>query len=253
MASARGGDVLLDQRKRQPGSDERATTTPSSRSATATCSSTGRITWCVRRDDSIEAGDRLVHPSVLAIPLADRRTAARRSRRSSSPDSVSRSISVRGCVRRRADPRRARCASARQRDQRCVVRPFDRRRAAQPDRGDACARARPADAARDEHRHHVGDRSRRPRARSAAVVHDRHPRDRRRRPRRRDALPAVRRHADTSARRHGARGAAARRAVAATYDDCFSVSLHIVVHASPLRASLHASYASVPIGVQRAR
>ena len=37
-------------------------------------------------------------------------------------------------------------------------------RAAQPDRRDARARDRPADAARDQHRHHVGDRPRRPRS-----------------------------------------------------------------------------------------
>ncbi len=134
--------------------------------------------------------------SVLAIPLADqtpgrRGPAAVRGRRRAR----GRQHLLRGRVRRRAAARRGRGDAARQRHQRRVVRPLARRRAAQPDRRDARARVRPPDAARDQHRHHVGDRPPRPRARAAALVHARHPRGRGRGPAGHDAVRALGRRA----------------------------------------------------------
>ncbi len=52
--------------------------------------------------------------------------------------------------------------ASRQRHQRCLVRTLDRRLPAQPDRGDARARNRAPARARDEYRHHVGNRPRWP-------------------------------------------------------------------------------------------
>ena len=78
-----------------------------------------------------------------------------------------------------------------QRHQRRLVRPLARRRAARADERDAGDRSRAADAARDQHRHHVDHRSSWRRARAPAVVHARRARRQHRRTHRRDALCPV--------------------------------------------------------------
>ncbi len=95
---------------------------------------------------------------------------------------------LRGRVRRRHKAAGAGGDAARQRDQRRVVRPLARRRAAQPDRRDARDGDRSPAAARDQHRHHVGDRPRRTRDRAPALVHARDSRSRNRGAAGRDAV-----------------------------------------------------------------
>ena len=194
-------------------------------STTASCASASARTQLYRKRHLVPfgetipagAGRRLVHPPVLAIPLADQtpgagRPAAARRRR---PARRGQHL-LRGRVRRRAARRRRarrRCSST------SPTMPGTAARsppAAQPDRGDARARDRAADAARDEHRHHVGDRPRRARDRAAALVHARHPRGRGRRAAGHDAVRALRRCASarrcgTGARCRGGRGRASAR------------------------------------------
>ena len=132
--------------------------------------------------------------SVLHIPLADQaRGGAAQPALVVAGERVAVDICYEDAFGAGTDPRRARRAPARERDERCVVRPFDRCRAAQPDCRHARARVRTADAARDEHRHHVGDRKRRPRNRAPAVVHHRRARSRRRGSHGHDAVRAARR------------------------------------------------------------
>ncbi len=163
----------------------------------------------VRRDDPAQDVHRLVHQlragdSAGRPGGGTRVPAAVRGRGSE----TRRQHLLRGRLRRGAARRRARVDAARQRHERRVVRPLGRRAAAQPDLRDPRAGDRAPDAARDQHRHHVRDRARRPRAGRAPVVHAGHPRDRDRRTRRRHALPALRRRARRGA---GVRAAARGR------------------------------------------
>ena len=167
-ASARGGDVLLGLFTAEapaPGSTETRYYQHGRRARrAATCSSTASVTSCrsARRFPPKAVFGWFIR-NVLAIPLADQTPAARRSRRSSSPASAWPSTSATR-TRSAASSSTARATRrlARQRDQRRVVRPLDRRRSSTT-RSPRCARAgaRAADAPRDQHRHHVGDRARR--------------------------------------------------------------------------------------------
>ena len=176
-AIARDGDVLLGlftALPPEPGSDEpRYYNTVVALGSGAAAVLPQEPSRALRRNDTAEAGHRLVR--ALGARHSARRPGARR--REATPACRRRRAGrrrhlLRGCLRRRAAPWRADARPARERDQRRVVRPLDRGRAARPDRRDARAGVRPSDAAGDEHRHHLGDRPRRPRTRAAAVVHD---------------------------------------------------------------------------------
>ena len=178
MASARDGDVLLGcspPSRRSREATSRATTTPSSRSATATLQ-------FYRKHHLVPFGETIpLKPvigwfvrSVLAIPLADQaRGGATQPALAVAGQRVAVNICYEDAFGSELIHGAREAHAARQRDERRVVRPFDRRRAAHADRRDARARARTADAARDQHRHHVRDRPRRPRDRAPAAVHDR--------------------------------------------------------------------------------
>ncbi len=117
----------------------------------------------VRRDDSRSSRCSAGSSATCSRSRSrTRRPGPRSNRRSPSPD---RRVAVNICYEDAFGGElidgAARRGAARQRDQRRVVRPLDRRLPAQPDRRDARARDRAADAARDQHRHHVGDRARR--------------------------------------------------------------------------------------------
>ena len=119
----------------------------------------------VRRIDSAEAARRLVHQlACWRFRSPTRRRGRPGSRRSRSPAS---GIAVNICYEDVFGAELIAAArdgnAARQRHQRRVVWPLDRRAPAQPDRRHARARNRPPDAARDQHRHHVGHRARWPR------------------------------------------------------------------------------------------
>jgi hypothetical protein len=147
----------------------------------------------VRRDDPREGSGRLGDRALARDPAVRPDARARpTSRRSRSPASARGPHLLRGRVRQRARVVVARRDDARQRDQRRVVRPLDRRVAAQPDRRDAREGERQADAPRDQHRRHQRDRRRRRRSRAAAVVPPRRARDDRRGRYRRDAVRPLR-------------------------------------------------------------
>ena len=156
--------------RRSPRATSRATTTASSASARERLQ-LYRKRHLVPFGETIPAGAgrRLVHPQRCS---RFRSRTRRRAPREQPPfDVAGQRVAVNICYEdafgaRASACRRARRDAARQRHQRRLVRPLARRAPAQPDRRDARARDRAADAARDEHRHHVGDRARRARARA---------------------------------------------------------------------------------------
>ena len=178
-----------------PGEDERiynSVREPGRRAAAAVSQAPPRS---VRRIDSAEAARRLVHqPRAAHSAGRPGRRAGATSRRSTWPASASRSTSATrtSSARSSSPPARGATLLVNVTNDAWYGRSIARA-PAQPDRGDARARDRPADAARHQHRHHVGDRARRPRARRAAVVRAGHPRSRDRGTHGRHALPALRR------------------------------------------------------------